>query len=193
MGKILGDARQLLEKSQLNNLLKHEKVFICDSPGLYRLFSPRASSSFAISVPVTDHVFIASADIEKGTAYRFGKNYRTRSLAGLIAHELTHGLIRRHAGLIAERRMPEWIKEGYCEYIAGEGSFPEVAGKRILISGENDPSHSFRYFHYRMVVTYVMDELGMDFDHFKNNRNRFDVLCEETRDHLIKTQEAESY
>ncbi|NNM29306.1 MAG: hypothetical protein HKO57_07290 [Akkermansiaceae bacterium] len=99
-------ATVLLRESEVGDELGKEDVFICGSPWMLRVFNPRGSSGFGISTPLTNHVFIAGADFESDTARRFGADYNTRSLSGVIAHEVTHGLIRRRLGTIRGERLP---------------------------------------------------------------------------------------
>jgi hypothetical protein len=54
----------------------------------------------------------------------------------VIAHEATHGVLRRHFGRLAMVGKPRWLEEGYCDYVADEstlsaedGAAPERAGQ----------------------------------------------------------------
>ena len=47
-----------------------------------------------------------------------------RSLSGVIAHEITHLLIRKKFGYWRNLTMPTWKKEGYAEYVAGGSTLP---------------------------------------------------------------------
>lgn len=90
----------------------------------------------------------------------------TRPIPANAAERLAkaHGLIRRRLGLWRSLRTPNWIVEGYCDYVAGGGSFPEEEGDRILAAGETDPSHSFRYFRYCKRGTQLIEDQGLSFD-----------------------------
>ena len=91
---------------------------------MFRLFNPEAAG-FAFSVPVTNHVFIASADFTSNVAHRNASDFNKRALSSVIAHEITHGLIRNRLGLLRGLRLAEWENEGYCDFVAQESSFPE--------------------------------------------------------------------
>ena len=80
-----------------------------------------------------------------------------------MAHEITHGLIRHRLGLFRGVRLPDWVDEGYCDYVAQESSFPEGDGFRLLAAGERHPSPSFRYFLYRQMVQYLIDDQHLSF------------------------------
>lgn len=152
----------LLSHSELAVPGRRERVFVCDSPWLFRLFNP-AGTPFAISYPVTDHVFVAAADFRKNVARRYAPDFNTRSLSGVMAHEISHGLIRHRLGLLRSKRLPDWVNEGYCEYLVQESSFPEAEGLPLMASGQNHPSPAYRYFTYRQMVRYLMEGRGLSF------------------------------
>jgi len=159
----ISEIAALVARSELAVPGRQEKVFLCNSPWVFRLFCPRSSGAFGAAISVTDHVFVAQADLTSNVARRTAPNYNTRAFSPLVAHEITHGLIRKRLGLIWAFRLPDWVDEGFCEYVAGEGSFPEDEGLRLLAAGERHPSSAFRYFVYRQMVTYLIDRRGLSF------------------------------
>ena len=156
-------AAALIERSELAVAGRRERVFICDAPWVYRLFAPGSPGAFAISLPITDHVYIAAADLARDTAFRSAPDFNTRSLSSVMAHEITHGLIRHRLGLFRGVRLPDWVAEGYCDYVARESSFPESDGFRLIAAGQRHPSPSFRYFLYRQMVRHLMDDQHLSF------------------------------
>jgi hypothetical protein len=155
-------AAELLKQSELAVPDRHESVFVCDSPWLFRLFQP-ASRSFAFSVPMTDNVFVAAVDFHKDTCTRSAPDFNTRSFSAVVAHEITHGLIRHRIGLLPALRLPDWVDEGYCDYVSRESSFPEVEGLRLFSSDQSHPSMSYHYFSYRQMVCYLVDSQHLTF------------------------------
>jgi hypothetical protein len=155
-------AAALLQQSELAVPGRRERVFICNSPWLFQFFKPTAGG-FAYSVPLTDNVFVAEADFTTDVARWSAPKYNTRSLSSVIAHEITHGLIRHRLGLMRGILLPDWVDEGYAEYVAGESSFPEAEGLRRLTSGERDPSPAYRYFEYRQMVRYLLEAKQLSF------------------------------
>ena len=160
----LAKARDLIDGCELAVPGRRERVFVCNTPWLYRLFAPLSGGAFAVSVPLTDNVFVAAADIDADAAYSGVMEYRRRAFSGLVAHEVCHGLIRRRLGLWRASRLPMWIAEGYCDYVAGGGSFPEEEGLRLLAAGRSHPAPSFRYFMYRKKVARLIEDRGLTFD-----------------------------
>ena len=139
-------AAELVGHSELAVPGSRERVYICNAPWVYRLFGPFSSGAFAFYVSLIDRVFVAVADPSRDTATRAAREFNSRSVSGVVAHEITHGLIRHRLGLMQSLRLPGWIAEGYCDYVACESSFPESDGRCLMAAGESDPSRSFRYF-----------------------------------------------
>jgi hypothetical protein len=159
----INEIAALVARSELAVPGRREKVFVCNSPWLFRLFCPSSKGAFGASIAVTDHVFVAQADLRGNVARRDAASYNTRVFSPLVAHEITHGLIRERLGGWQAFWLPEWVNEGYCEYVAGEGSFPEEEGSRLLAAGQRHPSSAFRYYLYRQMVTHLIERRGLSF------------------------------
>ncbi|WP_035612017.1 hypothetical protein [Haloferula sp. BvORR071] len=180
-------AMELVGKSELAVPGRKERIFICNSEGLYRLFTP-SGGSFAISMPFTDNIFVASADFANDIARPHAASPVSRSLSGTLAHEITHGLIRHRIGNWKSIRLPEWIAEGYCDFVAGSGSFPEAEGLRIMIAGDSEPSASFRYFRYRQMLRYLTEGRSLSFDEVVARAKGEGLVAAETRAWLRASQ-----
>ena len=155
-------AAALIQQSELAVPGRRERVFVCNSSWLFRLFKPTAGC-FAFSVKLTDNVFIADGDFTTDVARWPAPEFNTRSLSGVIAHEITHGLIRNRLGLMRGVTLADWVNEGYCDYVAKDSSFPEVEGRSRFVSGEDHPSSSYRYFKYREMVRYLAESQRLSF------------------------------
>jgi hypothetical protein len=161
-GDRLAQVRALVDRSELAVPNRTERVFFCNSPWLFRFFAPLSSGALAVSTNGTDNIFIAEADVKADLA--ISSSGDGRPLSGVVAHEITHGLIRHRIGIWRSMRLPKWVAEGYCEYVARSGSFPEDKGHQMLIEGESSDSLPFRYFLYRQMVRYLFDERHLSFE-----------------------------
>lgn len=150
-------AAGLLRQSELAIPGRQEHIFVCNSPWFFGLFCPTSTRAFAVSVPLTDHIFVSSADISQDIVRRSGEEFNQRSLSSVMAHEITHGLIRKKLGLFQGSRLPDWVAEGYCDFVARESSFPEKEGLQLFESGQDHPSMAYRYFVYRQMVRYLIE------------------------------------
>ena len=152
---------KLIDRSELAVAGRTERIFVCNQPWLFRLLSPTSAGAFAYSLPVTDNVFVANADLVYNVARSAAPDFNTRSFSAVAAHEITHGLIRHRVGLFRSR--PTWVVEGYCDYVARESSFPEAKGIHLLATGQQDPSGTFQYFIYRQMVSYLVEDRHFSF------------------------------
>lgn len=173
-------AAALVQKSELVVPGRRKRVFVCNSPWLFQLFKPTAGG-FAYSVPLTDHIFIADADFTTDVARWPAPKYNTRSLSSVMAHEITHGLIRHRLELRRGILLPDWLDGGYADYVASESSIPEAEGLRRFKSGERHPSNSYRYFEYRQMVRHLIDVQHLTFNEVVARAADFDAVAVEAR------------
>ncbi len=157
----IAEVVKLLQRTELAVAGRTERIFICNQPWLFRLFSPASAGAFAYSLPATDNVFFANADLVRNVARSAAPDFNTRSFSAVAAHEITHGLIRHRVGLL--HSPPTWVVEGYCDYVARESSFPEAEGLRLLATGKQHPSGSFRYFVFRQMVNHLIEDRHFSF------------------------------
>ncbi len=168
----------LIQRSELAVAGRTERIFVCNQPWLFRLLSPMSAGAFAYSLPITDNVFVANADLIHNVARSAAPEFNVRSFSAVAAHEITHGLIRHRIGLLG--RLPTWINEGYCDYIARESSFPEALGLRLLATGQTDPSGAFRYFVFRQMVIYLIEDRHFSFQQVVEHADQAPSVEEET-------------
>jgi hypothetical protein len=157
--EILEDVRVRLARCEWDQGGGSHHVFLCDGWPGFRFFNPFSRGEpKGVANPVTRNLFIANPDLEAGRAYGAdAKGGTSRGLAGAIAHEVTHDLIRSRFGLFGARALPNWKVEGYCEYVAGEGTFDVARGVALLKAGTFDRSPAFRYLHWRLLATYALE------------------------------------
>ena len=173
-------AAALVRQSELAVAGRHERVFVCNSPFVFRLFSPVAGG-FAYSIPFLDHVFVREVDFPRAVARCAATEFNTRSAPAVIAHEIAHGLIRHRLGVLRARRLSDWVSEGYCEYVAREGSFPEQQGLRLFNAGQSDASVSYRYFMHRLLVRHLIEDQHLSFSQVVGRANDFAAVAAEAR------------
>ena len=120
MQNVLDAAEERLRRSSIYDENIHRSVYLTNGYGMYALLSHKAYNSFANSVPFVNNIFINKTDIVADRVYMNRAKNNSRSLSGVIAHEVTHLFIRQRYGTVAASMMPVWKNEGYCEYIAGD-------------------------------------------------------------------------
>lgn len=174
------EAMRLVRRSELYVPGRSEQVALCNNHALFIALAPGHGDSFAYSLPITDHIFVATADVAQDTCRRAGEQFNRRRLSAVIAHEITHGLIRHRLGLLKAMTLPSWIAEGYPDYVAHESSFPEERGIELLRDGKEDPSPSFHYFLWRQMVEHVIDDEHSSFADLVARAADYDRVKRET-------------
>ena len=169
---------KLVDRSELVVAGLSERIFVCNQPWLFRLFSPMSAGAFAYSLLVTNNVFVANADLVHNVARSAAPDFNTRSFSAVAAHEITHGLIRHRVGFF--HSLPTWVVEGYCDYVAHESSFPEAKGLYLLATGKQDPSGSFQYFIYRQMIRYLIEDRHFSFQQIIDRADEAASVKEET-------------
>ena len=110
----------------------------------------------------TTNVFINACDLDKDLVFRDAPAYNSRSLSGVIAHEVTHLLVRNRFGYFRNLTLPVWKKEGYAEY-AGGSTLPLDTGVRMWKARPNDDT-GYQYFKYYMIVRYLLEHEKVSVD-----------------------------
>jgi hypothetical protein len=158
MQRVLDSTEARLEKSPIYDKELTEKIFISDSFALYTFLGPLSRKSFANTIPGVGNIRIGMIDASRDLVFRNDPNDNQRSLSGVVAHEVTHNLIRKKFGLINSfTSLPNWKDEGYCEYVAGETTLSFEEGVRRWKENPQDES-KYAYFKYHQMVKYLLEE-----------------------------------
>jgi hypothetical protein len=166
---VLDRVDALLAASEINDPHAHHKIFLVNSYRLSRYLFLR-NVHFGAN-PATGDTFITNADVANDVArceMLDASDTRLRTLSETIVHEITHDLIRDHLGLRGERKVPVWIKEGYCEFVAQGSAIDHETGLRVL-KGEAPRVHGSANFRYRMAVEHLIRDRHLTFDEIVRN------------------------
>lgn len=127
------------------------RVFLTNGGWRWRLLALTTGDAVGFTRPgsdmVSDAVILNRSDIARDSVSSL---YGTRSLSGVIAHERTHIMVRRHLGLVAGVRLPRWISEGYADHVAGESRLTAAQATQLRAEGSTDPG--IFYFESRQRV-----------------------------------------
>lgn len=178
---VLDKAEARLATSPLNDDGVKPKVFLTNSYSLYRGLSLNIGwNSFGKGYALlpTSNVFINKSDLARDMVFRDSATNNVRSLSGVIAHEVTHLLIRRRYGYWRNVMMPAWKKEGYAEYVAGATTLSYEDGVKMWKSNPQDGT-GYQYFKYYMLVKYLLEQEKISVDDLFNRD--FDVTALEAK------------
>ena len=107
------------------------------------------------------NVFMRSSDIAANRLIPPHPNadMRDRPLTYYLPHELTHVLESRAFGRGPQFRYPQWLLEGYADYIGKGGQFDYAENLRLLKAGapQLDFARSGLYRRFHLEVAYYLD------------------------------------
>jgi hypothetical protein len=135
---VLARADARLATSPLFDRPVGTRVFLTDGGWRWRVLALASGSALGLTRPwsdmVSDAVILNRSDIGKD---RISTPFGTRSLSGVIAHERTHIMVRRHLGPIDGLLLPRWINEGYADHVAGESTLSAAEAARLRSEGRS--------------------------------------------------------
>jgi hypothetical protein len=163
MARVLLRADTRVATSPLHDGPVGTRVFLTDGGWRWRVLALTTSDSVGFTRPlsdvVSDAVILNHSDVRGDSV---SSRYGTRSLSGVIAHERTHIMVRRHLGMVAGITLPRWISEGYADHVAGESTLSAAEVARLLAEGESHPA--IFYYEARRRVETELAANGGDVD-----------------------------
>lgn len=169
---VLDDVTRRLRRSSLHDRETPVEIFFCnDAWRLWfygRAFNARMGG--AADVWLTRQVFIRAADIPSNRIHSPGAgpiaDAAQRPLSYFIAHEITHSDVSRRFGRTVMLRYPEWLLEGYADYVGKGDDFDFEENRALFAAGERalDRKRSGLYREYHLKVAYLLDRKGWTLD-----------------------------
>ena len=133
---VIGRADALVRASPLfTPEVLSRPVYLTDGGLRWRLLSLNVSNSLALSRPLVETIVVNRSDVVTDRVWYGGNPVPARDLAGVIAHERTHVLIRQRFGLLSSQVYPSWVVEGYSDHVSGKGSMSDEAAARMIAGG----------------------------------------------------------
>jgi hypothetical protein len=146
---------------------KPHSVAIANTEWRRRLMFNRQGGASGVNYyPVTAVVFLRHADV--ATDRQFGASGRPaappRTLTYYMAHEITHSLTAEHLGpgQLWNQRLPQWVREGYADYVGMGGKVDIAELHRRQKAGEPELSfaRSHTYAEFRLLAAYMLERRG---------------------------------
>ena len=167
MKTTLERVRARLDRNAAAATTRGVHVFICDSPWLFGLFARQNYRVGGVADwLVGQRVFLRESDLENDRL--IGPSGRPvaadRPLSYFIAHEVMHVANVRTVGRWRYSRMPQWVDDGYADYIARDIDLDDALRKMKEGARELDPQRSGLYLRYHLLVAYLIDKRRMAVD-----------------------------
>jgi hypothetical protein len=156
--------RARLDRSPLTERRPAPQVFICNAPWRFALFARQNYRVGGVAEGfVGQHVFLRESDMQGDRL--IGPSGQPvaadRPLSYFIAHELMHIATVRQVGRARYARLPQWVDDGYADYIARDIDLKSALAKFKEGARELDPSRSGLYLRYHLMVAYLIDKRGV--------------------------------
>lgn len=151
------DAR-VRESAIFDPAVLRQPIFLTDGGPRWRILSFGAGTSFGLTRSFGGSKVINRSSAAGDRVWNSADGTASRSLSGVIAHERTHLLIRARFGALADGRYPVWVREGYCDYVAGGGTLTDADAARLRAAGSRAPA--LFYYDSRKRVEHALQENG---------------------------------
>ncbi|WP_423142126.1 hypothetical protein ACOYW6_01815 [Parablastomonas sp. CN1-191] len=117
-------------------------VFLTRGGWRWNWLALQSRDAFAVTRAVGGALLMNRSDL---AGDRIVNGYRrTRTLSGVLAHETCHGMERKRLGIVAtDIALPQWLREGYCDYVARESTLSDVEAARLRAEGRSDPALAY--------------------------------------------------
>ena len=161
-------------------------IYICNSRWRQIVFFNKDYGVGGVApYPLTANVFLRDAAIEHNRLVSPGgvEVPGERTLDYFIAHEITHQLTGHALGPIRYFRLPQWVREGYADYVGKSRAFQYDDARRAFLEGapEMDWKKSGLYWRYHLLVAHLLDHRG-----WTVTRLLHDPPAEESVEHWVR-------
>lgn len=165
MVAVLDDANRRLRTSDLHDPRAQFRIFICNAPWRLWLFSRSTAVGGAADAVLSRNIYLREADIAGNRLIPpegVLADADVRTLAYFIAHEATHVMQSRAFGRLMEWRYPDWLTEGYADWVAKAGQFDYDENRRLLAAGDPrlDYARSGLSRRYHLMVAFLIERRG---------------------------------
>ena len=140
-------------------------VFICNARWRQMLFFNKNYGVGGVAYyPFGNNVFLRDALVAENRLIspRGTPVPGDRTLDYFIAHEIIHQVTGQAIGVIRFYQLPQWVREGYADYVGKGNSFHFDAARHALRAGqpELDFRRSGQYLRFHLFVAYLLDNQG---------------------------------
>ncbi|KLE33578.1 hypothetical protein AAW01_00795 [Aurantiacibacter gangjinensis] len=143
LAQVSARTRNLLAESPIAESNETRPIFLTDGGWRWTWLANSSRGGFGLTRMASNAVVIGDTDLVNDTVTSHAGN--TRSLSSVLAHEFTHGILRRRYGRIAMATEEDWKVEGYAEHVAQETSLSAEDVERLEARGEDHPALVYYY------------------------------------------------
>ncbi len=189
--KILEIAQAKLATSPIYSSQEPHKIFICNSRWREMLFFNWKSGVGGLNYyPLTSNIFLRGAVIEENRLISPSGNpvAGERTLDYFITHEIAHTITTKAAGWYHHWRLPEWVREGYPDYLGRGDAFHYDEARQAFLNDarEMDRWKSGLYLRYNLLVAYLLDK-----EHWSVEQLLTNAIDQQTIEDKVRAEKSE--
>jgi len=162
LDRVAARSRTLLAQSPIAGPNEERPIFLTAGGWRWLWLANSSAGGFALTRPITRAVVVNDVDLAADRISNGAEVGRQRTLSAVLAHEFTHGVIRRRYGLVKSLLAPQWLVEGYADHVAQESSLTAADVARLEASGASHPA--LVYYRGRKRVEALLAANGNDVD-----------------------------
>jgi hypothetical protein len=163
--QVLDDIDRRLQTSNIHKKQVKDRIFFCNAPWRLWLYSGMFSTKVGGSTHLlTQNIFMRASDIPANRIHSPGPGPIAdavhRPLSYYLAHEVTHADVYRRYSFLTVVRFPQWLSEGYPDYVAKGGDFDFDDNRALFLAQrpELDFHKSGLYRGFHLKVAYLLDK-----------------------------------
>lgn len=162
LGRVAARTRWLLSQSPIARPDEQRPIYLTTGGWRWLWLANRSAGGFALTRPLTRAVVVNANDTGKDRVANGAAIGGERILSAVLAHEFTHGIIRRRYGPVKAALAQQWLVEGYADHVAQESSLTAADVARLEADGASHPA--LAYYRGRKRVEKVLAANGNDVD-----------------------------
>lgn len=112
-----------------------QSIFLTGGGWRWLWLAGTAQGGFGLTRAVNEAIVLNRTDAATARMRNGAAIGGERELAGVIAHEMTHGSLRARFGFTADVVYPAELREGYCDYVAQESSLSDAEALQLRGTG----------------------------------------------------------
>jgi hypothetical protein len=143
LDKVIGASAALVEQSPLAQRSEPRRIFLTTGGWRWFWLAVPQHGAFGVSRGPRETIVINRSDVGADRVWNGRSLGGVRSLSGIIAHETCHGLLRHRFGMMVDFSKPVWLREGYCDHVAGESSLTQAEVTELRAKGQNHPAIAY--------------------------------------------------
>lgn len=183
---VLRLAAAKLARSPLASQSLQHHVYLCQARWRQRLFFNIDYGVGGVApYPFSPNVFLRDAGVADNRLIGPSGNPvpGDRTLDYYIAHEVTHQLTGRALGPFAYARLPQWVREGYADYVGKGIGFQYEEAKKALLANDAamDWQRSGLYLRFHLLVAHSLDKRGITVGQLLTNPPQQETVEAEVR------------